>query len=131
MMKIVRSFTAYLLHVFLFLIAWVLFLPLSVINYFCVLFTARDAAKGYFLSSALSLDILANREFRTLWNLILRKSNGYKFGLNGETISSALGKNQHARTLTITGKILATLLNFLDKNHCIKSINDILKWDQE
>lgn len=100
----------------LFLIAWILILPITIINYFLV----RD--KGYFRSTALNMDIWANREFRTLWNKILRTEQGYKFGVVGETISSALGKNERDNTLTKTGKVLVWILNKIDKNHCIKSI---------
>ena len=80
--------------------------------------------KGYFRSTALSIDIWANREFRTLWNDKLRIDSGYEFGKENETISSALGKNQRDKTLTICGKILVTILDFLDKNHCKKSIKE-------
>lgn len=104
----------------LFLIAYILFLPLTIWNYFLV------KGDGYWLSSALSLDIYANREFRTLWNKYLRTKDGYKFGVNGETISSALGKNERDGTLTETGKKLVWILNKLDDNHCMKSIDDTI-----
>jgi len=54
----------------------------------------------------------------------LRIDGGYEFGKTGETISSALGKNQRDNTLTNCGKILVTILDFLDKNHCKKSIKE-------
>ncbi len=50
--------------------------------------------KGYFRSTALSIDIWANREFRTLWNDKLKIDRGYEFGKENETISSALGKTK-------------------------------------
>jgi len=104
----------------LFLIAYILFLPLSLINYLYV-----KNKKGYFLSSALNLDIFANREFRTLWNKLLKVSIiGYNFGKEKETISSALGKNEKLKTLTKTGKALVWILNSIDENHCQKSINN-------
>lgn len=105
--------------VVLFILAYVIFLPLSLINYIVV-----EKKKGYFLSSAINLDIFANREFRTLWNKTLRKENGYAFGKVGETISSALGKNQIKMTLTTTGKCLVWILDKLDTNHAIKSIRN-------
>jgi hypothetical protein len=106
-----------MLGLLLFIIAYILFLPLSIIN-FCIV----KNKKGYFFSSALSLDKYANREFRTLWNLTLRNKFGYEFGAVNETISSALGKNQRDVTLTKTGKLLVWVLDKLDKNHCLKSI---------
>jgi hypothetical protein len=97
----------------LFIIAYILFLPLTILNWFLV------SKKGYFRQSALNLDIYANSEFRTLWNKTLQK-NGYKFGKVGETISSAIGKNIQNGTLTKTGKILVLILT---EKHCIDAIN--------
>lgn len=109
----------------LFLIAYILFLPLSIINYVVVYSTSKDSAKGYFRSTAVNLDKFGNREFRTLWNKTLRTEQGYEFGNINETISSALGKNQRDGTLTKTGKKLVWILNLIDKNHSIKSIVEI------
>ena len=71
----------------------------------------------------MNLDIFANREFRALWNEVLRTELGYEFGIIGETISSALGKNQRDGTLTNNGKALVWVLNRFEKDHCLKSIN--------
>lgn len=103
---------------FLFLIAYILFLPLSLIN-FCVV----KNKKGYFKSSAINLDKFGNREFRTLLNKTLKTEIGHAFGDMKETISSCLGKNERDETLSKTGKILVWILNKIDKNHCIKNID--------
>jgi len=100
----------------LFIIAYLLFLPLSLINFILV------GKKGYFKDSAISLDKYANREFRTLWNKTLKNELGYQFGNVNETISSALGKNERDKTLTKTGEILVYLLNKIERNHCFLSI---------
>lgn len=97
-------------------------LPLTFINFIAVLISSRDNAKGYFRSTAVNIDKFGNREFRTLWNLVLRTESGYEFGNPEETISSAIGKNERDKTLTKTGKALAWILNRIDKDHCIKSI---------
>lgn len=102
----------------LFIIAYILLLPMTIINYLVVW------NKGYFLSTAINIDIFANREFRATWNKFLRTEQGYNFGKVGETISSALGKNQRDNTLTKFGKIICSILDFLDKEHCKKSIRD-------
>lgn len=94
-----------------------MFLPLTVVNFILV----RDP--DYFRDTALSLDKLANREFRTLWNKTLRVQGGYDFGAIDETISSALGKNQLLGALTRTGKGLVYVLDFFEENHCINAIN--------
>ena len=105
---------------FLFLLAWALFLPLSLLNFLTVAIKFKDL--GYFKSSAVNLDRFGNSEFRTLFNLTLKKKEGYKFGNMEETISSVLGKNQRDNTLSFAGKVLVWILDLLDKNHCKKSI---------
>ena len=102
----------------LFIIAYILFLPLSLINFLVV-----KNKKGYFKSSAINLDKFGNREFRTLLNKTLILESGYKFGDIKETISGVLGKNQRDKTLTKTGLILVWILDKLDKNHAAKSID--------
>lgn len=112
------------MNVILFLVAYVIFLPLTVLNFLYV-WLWKDGAKGYFRSSAVNLDKFGNREFRSIFNATLRKPNGYEFGNFDETISSVLGKNQRDNTLTTTGKVLAGILDLIDKDHCRKSIREI------
>jgi len=102
----------------LFLLAYFFYLPLSLINWFFV----RDKS-GYFKSSAVNIDKFGNREFRTLFNKVFITDEGYKFGNINETISSVLGKNQLIGTLTKEGKMIVWILDKIDKNHSIKSIN--------
>jgi hypothetical protein len=102
----------------LFIIAYVLFLPITIFN------ALNVKEKGYLKDSAVNLDRYANREFRFSLNkyLILEKSPD-RFGNIEETISGVLGKNQLSSNLTKFGKCLVWLLNKIEKNHCIKSIN--------
>ena len=123
---IVKDFLIFIRDVALFLFAWIVFLPLSIINYILVVVIKESSFKNYFYSSAMAIDKFGNRELRTLWNLLLRTSQGYKFGDERETISSALGKNKRYGTLSITGKLLDWVLNLFDKNHSLKSIRDNL-----
>lgn len=59
-----------------------------------------------------------------LFNLLLiKKESIYKFGEKDETISSVLGKNLQVNTLSSTGLWLADILDSIQPNHCIKSIN--------
>lgn len=106
----------------LFLIAFALFLPLALFNFVVVVAKYKNA--NYFKSSAVNLDRFGNYEFRTLFNLTLRKKEGYEFGNFEETISSVLGKNERDRTLSRTGKILVRILDAIDKDHCKKSIKE-------
>lgn len=113
------------LDLLLFIVAYILLLPLTFINFIAVLLKSRDHAKGYFRSTAVNIDKFGNREFRTLWNVTLRTGEGYQFGNIEETISSALGKNERDGTLSKAGKALAWILNTIDKNHCKNSITEI------
>ncbi len=113
--------------ILLYFVAIILYVPLTIINTILVLskygwkFKTID---DYFFQTAVDIDRFANRNFRTLWNETLQK-NGYQFGDERETVSSALGKNKRDNTLTQTGKILCDLLDRLDENHCIKSIKEL------
>jgi hypothetical protein len=123
----------------LYLIATVLFLPLTILNIICVLWKYAKTkgffatVNGYFLHGALDIDVFSNHNFKTLWNAILRKPGGYSFGVLGETISSALGKNQRDKTLSLVGWLVVYVLWACDYQywktggHCINSINNDLK----
>lgn len=103
--------------VILFILAYILFLPISLINF---LFVRK---KGYFKDSAINIDKFGNREFRTSLNKCLIKSNSpFRFGDIRETISSVLGKNKQFGYLTRLGKIICIILDAFDENHCEKSI---------
>lgn len=104
----------------LLIIAWILLLPLSIVNFFCV-----KNKGGYFKQTALNLDKYGNKEFRAFFNRFFRTENGYPFGNEQETISSALGKNERDATLSKFGKIMVQILNKIDKNHCKKSIFEL------
>ena len=107
-----------MIQIILFFAAYILFLPLSILNFFFV-----ENKKGYFLSSALNLDKFGNREFRTLLNKMLIVESGHRFGNIAETISGVLVKNERDETLTKKGKVLVWVLDKIDKNHCEKSID--------
>ena len=117
-----KEIVNFIVGLVLFLLAWLLFLPISFLNFFIVGLKFKDL--GYFKSSAVNLDRFGNSEFRTLFNLTLKKKEGYKFGNMEETISSVLGKNQRDNTLSFAGKVLVFILDTIDKNHCKKSIKE-------
>jgi len=79
-----------------------------------------------FLSIATSIDASGNVVCKDLFNLILIKKDGYQFGKRKETISSVLGKNQRDGTLTNTGKVIAFILDKIDTDHCLKSIDSLV-----
>ena len=114
----------------LFIVATLLWLPLTLINLVVVLITHTNShgflkvIDGYFKQTAIDIDRFGNHNFKTLLNATLQTTNGYRFGNFSETISSALGKNQRDETLTKTGKFICWVLDKLDPEHCKKSINE-------
>jgi hypothetical protein len=77
-----------------------------------------------FFRAAYSIDQFGNVISSELFNDILIKKGGYKFGNPDETISSVMGKNYRDDTLTIPGKVLRWILDTIDENHCLKSIEE-------
>jgi hypothetical protein len=113
--------------IILYIIAILLFIPLTVINFIFVNYKYGlkwKVINDFFRETAVDIDRFGNRNFRTLWNLTMITNEGYKFGNIKETISSVLGKNKRDGTLTKIGMILCDILDFFDKNHCIKSIDE-------
>lgn len=78
--------------------------------------------KVWFYGTARTIDIFGNVFAADLFNDTLIKQDGYKFGRRGETISSVMGKNYRRDTLTRVGSLLRKTLDFIDKDHSIKSI---------
>lgn len=76
----------------------------------------------YLFRIAISLDQLGNVVCKHLFNITLIKKGGYRFGNEDETISSVIGKNKVLNKLTYTGKLLSMLLDAIDENHSIRSI---------
>lgn len=75
-------------------------------------------------SIAVGIDQIGNSVCRDLFDRCLIKKSWYSFGKVQETISSVLGKNQEAWTLTRVGRAVVGVLNRLDKDHCKKSIQN-------
>ena len=88
-------------------------------NKFRLLFKISN---GYFYKFAFAIDQMGNVAMQDLFNDIFILKEGYKFGFEDETISSVLGKNEVLKTLTSLGKILVKVLNFIDPNHALNSI---------
>ena len=103
--------------ILLFIIAYILFLPLTIFN------ALNVRKKGYFLDTAINLDRFGNREFRfSLNKYLIHKDSVNRFGDFRETISSVLGKNQRDNTLTKKGIRICKILDWFDEEHCKKSI---------
>tara|TARA_B000000475_G_C15828686_1_gene378904 strand:+ start:145 stop:534 length:390 start_codon:yes stop_codon:yes gene_type:complete len=103
-----------------------LFLPVVVIFYMIkyLLTGNKRELKVWFFRSAREIDVFANVVGADLFNAIFITNGGYKFGNPKETISSVLGKNQRDKTLSLAGDLLRWILDLIDDNHCLNSIND-------
>jgi len=112
------------MNLLLSIIAVVLFILIEPLNFVFVVIIKGHKASGYFRSLAVGIDRFGNYQFRTLFNAILKTEQGYEFGNFNETISSVLGKNQRDNTLTKAGRVLVDILDFIDENHCLNSINE-------
>lgn len=109
--------------ILLYIIATILWVVITPINWVVVCFK-YGLSNNYFKETAIDIDKFGNRNFRAFLNVTMRIENGYAFGNVNETISSALGKNKRDKTLTQFGRFICAVLDFLDKNHCIKSIQN-------
>jgi hypothetical protein len=78
----------------------------------------------YLFNCALATDQHANVFLAKLFNDVMIKTGGHKFGNPDETISSVLGKNKLIGKLSYFGKVLDFILHLLDNNHSIKSIEE-------
>lgn len=117
-----------LIGLLLFVISVILLIltgPLGFIyGVFHKLFTRGFAGLGeYGLKIAISIDQLGNVIMQHLLNLLWIRKGGYKFGNRDETISSALGRNRVLGTLTGFGKFIDALLDKIDPNHSLNSID--------
>ena len=103
-----------------------LFLPVVVIFYMIkyLLTGNKRELKVWFFRSDREIDVFANVVGADLFNAIFITNGGYKFGNPKETISSVLGKNQRDKTLSLAGDLLRWILDLIDDNHCLNSIND-------
>ncbi len=77
----------------------------------------------YALKIAISLDQLGNVTMQHLLNFLWIKEGGYYFGNRDETISSAIGRNKKLGTLTLFGRAIDNLLDTIDPNHSLNSID--------
>jgi hypothetical protein len=112
-----------LLVIISFGLAFVL-LPFSLI--YSIFKTKKDIKtliSDAFFKFALGIDQMGNAVCYLLFNdLFIVDKTLAPFGNVDETISSVLGKNKLLNNLSVTGKILDGILNLIDYNHTIKSI---------
>lgn len=114
--------------ILLFLISIILLVvtgPLGFVwGIFHTLFTKGFTGLGeYLLKIAISIDQLGNVMMQHILNDLWTKKGGYRFGNRDETISSALGRNKILGTLTGFGRTIDRILDIIDPNHSLNSID--------
>jgi len=77
----------------------------------------------YLINCAISEDARANAYNGKLFSdILIKEKSTQKFGQPLETVSDNLGENQIKNWLLSDGVLLVNFLNFVDRNHTIKSI---------
>ena len=107
------------------LILQVIFYPIG-FTYSVILTICKSGYKAldnYLFNCALATDQHANTFLAKLFNDVMIQPGGHQFGNPDETISSVLGKNKLKNKLSLIGKGLDLLLNMIEDNHSIKSID--------
>lgn len=111
-------------NLFIYILAKILKFVLSPIAHLYAVLTLNPRSHSLYLRElALAEDCYGNKLLSPMLNRIFIKSSGYKFGNRRETISSVLGKNKVKGTLTFIGKSFNYILDVIDRNHSIKSID--------
>ena len=121
-MKHLQIFLKGFLHLILAILAYglgLLFFPLG-LGY--ALLTFRVSKSKYLFNLAFARDKLGNAELGVITNDILKKKGGVSFGNYDQTISYSIGRNKQLNTLTMLGRGVANVLDFFDKDHCIKAV---------
>lgn len=76
----------------------------------------------YYLVLAISIDQTGNVLCKDLFNdWMLKDSKRYKYGHPDQTVSHVTGVNYNKKNLRLIGKILAFILNRIEKNHVQKA----------
>lgn len=127
-----KSILNFIVGIVLFLLSLVLLgllAPWGLLEILYKLFWRKHFWKGLSLLGdilellAVIIDVLGNVILHIPCNRILITENGYKFGSRFDTISYVLGYNLVHGTLTDSGKKLCNILDFFEKDHCLKTYN--------
>lgn len=105
------------------IILYIIGIPVLLIS--TIISLIQHKGDRYYKNIAKGIDIFGNVLCSPLFNIILiAKGSKHKFGEWGETISSVLGKNERDKELLKLGRVIANVLNYIDKEHCKNSIKD-------
>jgi len=114
------------------MVGFILFLVSSILKWVLAPFSyvygvinslIKKEFNSYNFCLAVAKDQYGNALCKYLFNDVLITKNGYKFGNMDETISSCIGKNRVKGTLTFVGRLLDRMLDKIEPNHSILSID--------
>lgn len=103
-----------------------LFIIIAPIGFIWQLIRHSAAINEYLFRIAVCIDQAGNVICCQLFDNVLIKKNGYKFGDEKETISSVIGKNKQTGTLTKAGNFIYSLLDSIQKNHAENAIDNTI-----
>lgn len=125
-MKLLKSIILLLIA----LLLGIILIPIGIVFTFIKLIICMKFIEAYnhfcklLFSIAISIDQLGNTACKYLFNAIFIKNDIIEFGNINETVSSVLGKNYKNNNLTFLGKKLNLILNLIETNHTLKSIEN-------
>lgn len=111
----------------LFIVSLVLkrFLEPFIYIYCSIVALGKGEWNQYNTDLAIATDQYGNGLSKYLFNMLLIKKEAvHKFGNIDETISSVIGKNKVAGTLTWLGHVVDLMLDMLEPEHSIKAIDN-------
>jgi len=133
-MKIVLQFIGWLLLVILAFLLFIILFPFGIIALFIKAFYKHKIGNALIFitkglkARAISIDQTGNTFCDELFNYTLVKKGYYPYGNPDETISGVTGKNKLRNKLSKIGIALDFILEKLDPNHSIKSIEEDEDW---
>lgn len=125
--------------VVLFVVAFILTLIVSIISivvtpiYYLFTLRFRSGLKQlnkWFYKMALSIDQFGNVSCGSTLKLCLTKGRNYPFGGEDDTVSYVLGRNSRRGNLTMLGRCVRNVLNFIEKDHVDIAIERKIKSDK-
>jgi len=124
MSKLLTSILLFFIAILIFIVV----LPFGVLYQIIKIFSTKERNgyfSDYFFKIAQCIDQLGNVVNRQLFNdVLITPTSKNAFGNNQETISSVIGKNLEDNTLSKTGIWLNKILNLIQPNHSVISIED-------
>ncbi len=114
-----------MINLLLLILSIALTIPLGIVGFvYSVISRMLKAASIYFWKCAVAMDELGNTLCMDLFNDLMVKPDGHRFGNSNETVSPVLGVNKKAGKLYWLGLALSYILHLIDKFHVEKAADN-------